>query len=81
MKGKIFALFLSFSIILCLGVGIAYYNTRAYGFDEDIKVISGDDEKITILDYDIYYSDIDNIVKKAKRLVPNQHNTMIITNI
>lgn len=73
MKGKISALFLCFSIIFVIGIGVAYYNTRAYGFDENTKIITKDDEKISIFDYEIYYEDIDNAVEKAKEIIPKEH--------
>lgn len=76
MKGKIIALVLSFSIIFCGGIGVAYYNTRTFGFDEDAKLISKDNEKITVLDFDIYYNDIDNFIEKAKETMPDFHFTV-----
>ncbi len=76
MKGKIISIFLCFTLVFGIGIGVAYYNTRTYGFDEDAKVISYDKEKFSILDYDIYYEDINDIIDKAKQYVPKEHHTM-----
>lgn len=76
MKGKIISIFLCFAVFFSVGIGVAYYNTRTYGFDEDAKVVSYDEEKFSIMDYSIYYKDINNIISKAKKYVPNEHNTM-----
>lgn len=76
MKGKITALFLCFSLVFVAGIGIAYYNTRAYGFDEDAKIIAKDDEKISIFDFNIYYDDINNTIEKAKEIIPDRQYTM-----
>lgn len=73
MKGKIIALIMSFSLIFCVGIGVAYYNTRSFGFSDDTKIITRDSEKITVLDYDIYYNDIDNFIEKAKEILPEYH--------
>jgi hypothetical protein len=81
MKGKIVALAICFSIVLCVGVGVAYYNTRTYGFDENAKVINKDDDKISIMDFDIYYEDIKHIIDKADDIVPEEHNTMSVITI
>lgn len=76
MKGKITALLLSAGILLCTGISVAYYNTRTFGFDEDAKIVSYDDEKITILDFDIYFSELNEFVEKAKTLTPDTHYTV-----
>ena len=76
MKGKIIALILCFAIIFCGGVGVAYYNTKSFGFDEDAKLVSKDNEKFTVLDFDIYYNDINNFIEKAKDFIPDFHFTI-----
>lgn len=81
MKGKIISIFLCFTLIFGIGIGVAYYNTRTYGFDEDAKVLSYDEEKISFLDYSIYYKDLNDIIDKAKKYVPNEHSTMCVFGI
>lgn len=81
MKGKIISIFLCFTLVFGIGISVAYYNTRTYGFDEDAKVLSYDEEKFSILDYDIYYEDINDIIDKAKKYVPKEHHTMNLVGI
>lgn len=78
MKRKIAAIFVFFGILFCTGVGTAYYNTRSYGFEQDANVIARDDEKITILDFNIYYEDIDEVLEKAKKIMPQKHYTCAV---
>lgn len=72
MKFKIFAIFFSAAIALGIGTSVAYYNTKSFGFDENTKIISKDDEKICVMDFELYYNDIDNFFEKAKRYLPTQ---------
>ena len=72
MKKKIFAIFLCFSVIFCVGIGVAYYNTKSFGFEDDVKIVERDDEKIKILDFNIYYDDIDSAFNKARKFVPEE---------
>ena len=72
MKKKVFAIFFCFSIVFCVGIGVAYYNTKSFGFDDNVKIVQRDDEKIKILDFDIYYEDIDFAFDKAKRIMPDE---------
>lgn len=76
MKGKIFALLLCATIALGAGVSIAYYNTRTFGFDRDAKVVEKFDDKIKILDFDIYYADANKILEKAIQYVPKTHSVV-----
>ena len=62
MKGKLFLIFLSFGIAFCIGISVSYYNTRSYGFEENVTVFASDEEKIKVLDFEIYYKDIDNYI-------------------
>ncbi|MCM1115301.1 MAG: hypothetical protein NC397_07390 [Clostridium sp.] len=78
MVKKIAALMISAAFVLCIGIGVAYYNTTTFGFDEDAKVISRDDEKISILDYEIYYNDINKIIGKASEYIPDTHNIVFL---
>lgn len=76
MKGKIFALLLCATIALGAGVSVAYYNTRTFGFDRDAKVVEKFDDRIKILDFDIYYDDANKILEKAIQYVPKTHSVV-----
>lgn len=76
MKGKITAIMLSSAIVLTGGISIAYYNTKSLGFDDNVKIFSSDNEKISFLDFNFYYQDIDDFFKNVKEYLPeNQPNT------
>ena len=70
MKGKITAIMLSSAIVLAGGISIAYYNTKSLGFDDNVKIFSSDNEKISFLDFEFYYEDIDDFFKNAKEYLP-----------
>lgn len=70
MKGKITAIMLSSAIVLAGGISIAYYNTKSLGFDDNVKIFSSDNEKISFLDFEFYYEDIDDFLKNAKEYLP-----------
>ncbi|MCM1286348.1 MAG: hypothetical protein NC213_08965 [Acetobacter sp.] len=76
MKRKIVLIILTATIIFFAGTSIAYYNTKTFGFDENAKVISRDDEKIVIMDYEInlknFDKSIDKFIKKAKIVLPTE---------
>lgn len=79
MKRKLTAIFLCALIVLTAGISVAYYNTESFGFDENAKVISKDDDKITFLDYEIYYKDVENIVTSARDYLPEKPSLMHLT--
>lgn len=76
MKKKIAAIICCAAIVLCAGLSVAYYNTKSFGFDENTKIASADDDKITIFDFDIYYNDVDDALKKVQKYIPNNHRTV-----
>ncbi len=76
MKKKIAAIISCAAIVLCGGLSVAYYNTKSFGFDENTKIASTDDDKITIFDFNIYYNDIDNALKKVQKYMPDNHRTV-----
>lgn len=78
MKRKLTAIFLCALITLTAGVSVAYYNTESFGFDENAKVISKDNEKITFLDFEIYYKDLDNFVSTAREYLPEKPSVMYL---
>lgn len=81
MKGKIFLIALCSVVLLTVGITVAYYNTKSFGFDEDVKIIHRDDEKISIMDYVIYYDDIDKVYSKLKTVVPDKIQTLTQYNV
>lgn len=76
MKGKIFLIALCSLVVFCAGTAVAYYNTKSLGFDDDVKIISRDDEKISIMDYNIYYDDINSVYEKLRQVIPEKSQTM-----
>lgn len=72
MKKKIFAIVLCASIFLVSGISVAYHNTKTFGFDENAKVFSKDKEKISFLDFDIYYKDVEDFIENAKQYMPDE---------
>lgn len=81
MKGKIFLIALCSVVLLTVGTTVAYYNTKSLGFDDDVKIIYRDDEKISIMDYNIYYDDIDRIYSKLKAVIPDETRTLTQHNV
>lgn len=79
MKRKLAAIFICSLIVLTVGVFVAYYNTETFGFDENAKIISKDDDKITFLDFEIYYKDVDDIVSTARGYLPEKPSVMSYT--
>lgn len=78
MKKKIAAILCCAAIVFCTGISVAYYNTKTFGFDENTKIASVDDDKITIFDFDIYYNNIDETLKKVQKYIPDNHPTVLI---
>lgn len=76
MKKKVVAIFCCAAIVFGAGLSVAYYNTKSFGFDENTKIASADDDKITIFDFNIYYNDIDNALKKIQQYMPDNHRTV-----
>lgn len=62
------------TIILSLGIGVAYYNTSTLGYDK-ANIISFDEEKVNIFDYEIRYKDIKKAEEKIKDLL---HDDFIV---
>lgn len=73
MIKKITAILLTAAVVLISGISVAYYNTKTFAFDEDARVFSKDDEKITFMDYNFYYKNMDDFVKKVKMILPENH--------
>ncbi len=78
MKKKIAAIICCAAIVFCAGISVAYYNTKTFGFDENTKIATADDDKITIFDFNIYYNNIDEALKKVQKYVPDKQTTVSI---
>ncbi|MGN0522094.1 MAG: hypothetical protein ACI4IQ_05590 [Eubacterium sp.] len=72
MKFKIFAIMMCAVIALGVGTAVAYYNTKSFGFDENTKIISKDDEKFSFMDFEFYYNDVNDFFNKAKQYIPTE---------
>ncbi len=72
MKGKVFLIFFCAAIVFGAGTSIAYYNTKSLGFDENAKIVSTDNEKFTIMDFDFYYKDINEFYNKLESFLPEK---------
>ena len=46
--------------------------------DENAKIISKNNEKITFLDFEIYYKDVDNFVSTAREYLPEKPSVMYL---
>ena len=62
-------------IIFCIGSVTAYYNTASVGYD-NANLISFQSDGIQVLDFKIYYRDIERTVEKMKDLVPDNFITI-----
>lgn len=71
-KHPIFITLLITVIIVGAGVSVAYYNTKSFGFDEDAVLFSRNDEGITVLDYRIYYDDLERFYNESRKYMPEK---------
>lgn len=72
MKHPVFLLSLICSILLTIGVSIAYYNTKTFGFDEDAALLTFSDEGVKVMDYYVDYEKARKIVDKASEYTPKE---------
>lgn len=72
MRKKITVIMCCAAIALCAGISVAYYNTKSFGFDDSATVISYDSEKISFMDFDIYYEDISDFIDSVGRIIPDK---------
>ena len=75
---KLCALFVSAALALSGGVAVAYYNTKTIGFDSEAKVFSRDNDKISVLDFDIYYKNIENTMDNISSFLPEKVITIAL---
>jgi len=71
-KHPVFITLLITVIIVGAGISVAYYNTKSFGFDEDAVLFSKNDESITVLDYKIYYKDLEHVYKESRKYMPEE---------
>lgn len=76
MKKKISLLMCCCVVALGIGVSVAYYNTKSLGFDENTKLFDYDDEKVTFMDFDIYYEDVSNVIYNVSKYIPKEVTTI-----
>lgn len=72
MKHPVFLLSLICSVLLTIGVSIAYYNTKTFGFDEDAALLTFSDEGVKVMDYYVDYEKARQIVDKASEYIPKE---------
>ena len=66
---KVISLLFINSVILLVGIAIAYYNTASLGYDE-ANLFSYDDVAIYIFDFEIEKQKIFEIIQNLKDFVP-----------
>lgn len=78
MTKKIIALLCCSTLILLSGLSIAYYNTKSFGFDENAKIFSYDEEKFSVMDFEIYYDDISFFIDEVGKIIPDRSHTVLL---
>lgn len=78
MTKKIIALLCCSTLVFCCGLGIAYYNTKSFGFDENAKIFSYDEEKFSVMDFEIYYDDISYFIDEVGKIIPEKTRTVCV---
>ena len=58
------------AIILITGLSIAYCNTKTFGFDADARLASVNREGITVMDYELDYATVEEIIEKTEKIIP-----------
>lgn len=72
MKHSVFLLTIICGIILTVGVSVAYYNTKTFGFDEDATLITFFDDGVKIMDYYIDYEKAREVADKVSEYIPDE---------
>lgn len=67
MTKSVRVIFFLFSLLLLIGIIIAYYNTASLGYD-NANIISFNNEEIRLFDYVIKYKDISYFIHLLKNL-------------
>lgn len=66
---------LSASLCLCIGVGVAYYNTSSLGYD-NANILSFNSEEVNIFDFTIKYTDAKDKIEQFKENTPKSFITI-----
>lgn len=67
MTKSVRVIFFLFSLLLLIGIIIAYYNTASLGYD-NANIISFNNEEIRLFDYVIKYKDISYFIHLLKNI-------------
>lgn len=67
MTKSVRVIFFLFSLLLLIGIIIAYYNTASLGYD-NANIVSFNNEEIRLFDYVIKYKDISYFIHLLKNL-------------
>lgn len=63
------------ALALMLGTAVAYYNTCSLGYD-NANIVSFNSEEIKIFDYNIKFSEIEEIKDKISKYIPKDFITI-----
>lgn len=71
-KHPVFLTLLLGAVIVASGVSVAYYNTRSLAVDENTVLFSRDNEGISVLDFKIYYNDVEKLYNETQPYLPQK---------
>ena len=71
-KHPVFLTLLLGAVIVTSGVSVAYYNTRSLAVDENTVLFSRDNEGISVLDFKIYYNDVEKLYEETQPYLPQK---------
>ena len=63
------------ALVLMLGTAVAYYNTCSLGYD-NANIVSFNSEEVKIFDYNIKFSEIEEIKDKISKYIPKDFITI-----
>lgn len=63
------------ALALMLGTAVAYYNTCSLGYD-NANIVSFNSEEVKIFDYNIKFSEIEEIRDKISKYIPKDFITI-----
>lgn len=75
---KVVAILCCSAVMLTAGICVAYYNTRSLGFEENVSLFDFDNEKITFMDFDVYYKDVYSFIDKIGTVIPDQNRLICL---
>ena len=71
-KHPVFSTLLLGAVIVFSGISVAYYNTKSLAVDENTVLFSRDNEGISVLDFKIYYKDVERFYKDTQPYLPQK---------